>query len=154
MRNNLPSELLSAVIYDETSPSCLRWANHFQSWRNGKPTGRHLRWNYEKVYAHVIIWTLHYGDPGDKYVDHIDRNKTNNRISNLRLASPLQNTHNVSPRAKSGYKGVYPHRKKWRVVIKNKIYGSFNTAEEAALHYNSIIKQFHGDFAVFNEIRG
>ena len=37
--------------------------------------------------VHRIIWEMHYGTiPKDLTVDHIDRNKQNNRIENLRLA--------------------------------------------------------------------
>ena len=154
MRNNLPSELLSALVYDETSPSCLRWTNHFQPRWNGHPTSLHLRWRYQKVFAHIVVWTLHHGDPGDMMVDHIDRDPTNNRVSNLRLASRQQNGQNSSRSSKSGYRGVYQHRGKWRVVIRNKTYGSFDTPDEAALHYNKIIKQINGDFSVFNSISG
>lgn len=41
-------------------------------------------------------------------IDHIDRNKMNNNISNLRLVTKSQNSHNQSNKhAKSGYKGAF-----------------------------------------------
>ena len=154
MRNNLPPKLLSSLVYDEASPSCLRWFNHYLPRRNGHCVPFRCCWHGQRVLSHIIVWTLHHGDPGDMIVDHIDRNSTNNRISNLRLASKQQNGRNCSHSSKSGYRGVYQHREKWRVVIRNKIYGSFDTPDEAALHYNKIIKQINGDFSVFNSISG
>ena len=46
--------------------------------------------------AHRIAWLLHYGeDPGEMVIDHIDRDKTNNKIDNLRKATHAQNTQNM-----------------------------------------------------------
>ena len=48
-----------------------------------------------KIYRlHRIIYKLMTGeDPGQFYVDHIDGDRTNNRIENLQLVTPQQNTH-------------------------------------------------------------
>ena len=44
---------------------------------------------------HRIIWLLHYNeDPSDNVIDHIDHDRTNNRIDNLRLVSNQQNLFN------------------------------------------------------------
>ena len=41
-----------------------------------------------------IIYKLMTGDdPGQLYVDHMDGDRTNNRIENLQLVTPQQNTH-------------------------------------------------------------
>jgi hypothetical protein len=47
-----------------------------------------------RVLAHRVAWCLHYGDWPDGIIDHIDRDRTNNRIDNLRIASRAQNMHN------------------------------------------------------------
>ena len=49
----------------------------------------------KKYYAHRIIWIMFYGDIADDHViDHIDRNRSNNRIENLRMVSHSLNSHN------------------------------------------------------------
>lgn len=50
-----------------------------------------------RVYkAHRLAWLLHYGEwPGDR-IDHIDQDKLNNAISNLRVVSATANLLNIS----------------------------------------------------------
>ena len=58
-------------------------------------------------YAHRIIWKLHYGvDPA--HVDHINGDRTDNRIKNLRSIAPADNNKNMgkSRRNRSGIVGV------------------------------------------------
>ncbi len=59
-------------------------------WKNGNG---YLRTdiNMKKFYVHRLIWMFFYGDPSDKLVDHIDRDKSNNRIENLRLVDKSLN---------------------------------------------------------------
>lgn len=59
-------------------------------------------------FAHRVAWALHTGSwPADQ-IDHIDGNRANNTISNLREASPSENQRNVKQRVDntSGAKGV------------------------------------------------
>ena len=114
----------------------------------------------KKCYKQHRVVFLYFNGYLPKAIDHIDRNKLNNSISNLRPSTKNGNNHNVGPNKKntSGYKGVYWHkpRKKWRAMIKiNRkqiTIGRFNTPEEAALAYNIAALKFHGDFAYQNVI--
>jgi len=60
-----------------------------------------LQHNYKRhsFLLHRLIWKMYYReDLGQRELDHIDGNKHNNAISNLRIASPTQNMHNIKGR--------------------------------------------------------
>lgn len=105
--------------------------------------------------AHRIIWAMHYGVWPDHQIDHIDGNKLNNCISNLRACDYFGNAQNVGKTArpsKSKYKGVDFHRGRWRARIRpgdgsRLDLGYFATEEEAAAAYAEAAAKFHGEFA-------
>jgi hypothetical protein len=69
--------------------------------------------------AHRAAWALHYGKWPDGKIDHIDHDKTNNRIDNLRDVSQAENNKNASKRLdnSSGATGVCLSGGKWRARI-------------------------------------
>jgi hypothetical protein len=90
-------------------------------------------------------------------VDHVNRNKLDNRKSNLRSANKYQNQSNSGPhkRNKLGYKGVTVNRgRSYQSSIctnGTRIYlGAYQTAVEAALAYDEAAKKYHGEFAYLN----
>ena len=98
---------------------------------------------------------------GNKSIDHINRNRLDNRKCNLRMATQSQNNCNVSKYKNntSGYKGVYyaPYNNKtnpWKAQIrinnKNKGIGYFKTADEAAKAYDKMAIELHKEFAWLN----
>ena len=89
-------------------------------------------------------------------VDHIDGNRLNNRIENLREATFKQNNQNRKPTGSSGVKGVVWHKqsKKWVASIcvnrKSVHLGSFENIKDAALAATEAREKLHGDFAWSN----
>lgn len=95
--------------------------------------------------AHHIIWFMFYGcfTHEGLELDHIDMNKLNNRIENLRVATRSQNARNKLPRGKtSKYKGVdkLPSGN-YRASLNNKHLGVYSTEEEAAVVWNTYAKK-------------
>lgn len=105
------------------------------------------------IHRIVAIAFLH--NPESKpCVDHIDNNKANNKVTNLRFATIQQNqfNHTLSIKNKSTIKGVfwYKEKQKWRAQIwidgKNIHIGFYNTLEEAKTARQLISKKVQGEY--------
>jgi len=72
--------------------------------------------------AHRLVWLWHYGSWPKDQIDHINRNKAENKIENLRDVDTSTNHFNIDLRKnnKSGVTGVhwYQITKKWCAMIK------------------------------------
>ena len=107
----------------------------------------------KRYYIHQIVFLLHHGYI-PKLIDHIDGNKENNDILNLREATKSQNACNSKMRLDNttGHKGVVWHKKakKWLVrVSHNKItenIGLFDDFEFACFVSDEARKKYHGEF--------
>jgi hypothetical protein len=104
--------------------------------------------------AHRLAWLFAHGSC-PSLIDHINRDKTDNRICNLREATKAQNAVNsgATARSKTGVKGVSWSDKenKWiayiRVDGRSKRIGGFKDISAAASAYRSHSISLHGDFA-------
>ena len=104
---------------------------------------------------HKLVGLTFIPNPNNyKIIDHIDNNKLNNDVNNLRWCSQQQNNFNQSLSSKntSGFKGVYycKSNKKWNANIKydRKTYqlGSFDKKEDAINARIKEAKKRFGDF--------
>jgi hypothetical protein len=83
------------------------------------------------VYIHRLLGTHFIDNPENKrYIDHKDRNRQNNKLSNLRWATASENTKNTGLRKdnKTGHKGISFCKTRNKYRFKNK---RFKTLEEA-----------------------
>ncbi len=97
-------------------------------------------WADGRLYqAHRLIWLYHYGNLPKNGIDHINADKSDNRISNLRDVTQQENTKNrrIGKNNTSGFTGVWwvARINKWRARIgvnKKMLYlGSFTKKSEA-----------------------
>lgn len=102
------SHLREYLEYDETSPSCLRWKKIYakgSTVKLGDAAGTlDCKDGYWRVHAlgthlkgHKAVWSMfHEGNQEGFQIDHIDGDRSNNKISNLRLVEPTVNQQNRS----------------------------------------------------------
>jgi hypothetical protein len=98
------------------------------------------------ICLHRLVYQMNHLDQDIKNfeIDHVDNNRQNNDISNLRLATCSQNCQNRKPRGKSKYIGVYWHKQnqKWRARYcdsTRKHIGYYTTEIDAARAYDDTI---------------
>ena len=97
---------------------------------------------YRKAFkVHTLVYTAFIGDiPSGMEIDHINRDREDNRLENLRLVSSRDNSHN-SEYMGTKRRGVYynKQRKKWIASIfierKHRYIGIFETEGEALEEY-------------------
>ena len=146
MEQHLPldiSLLNSKFVIDPISPTGLRWkVNHWKMKAGDvagcvKNTG-HCIVNFygKRFHVHRIVWAIsNQRDPGDRTVDHIDRNPSNNAPSNLRLATYEGQLLNTKSRPSKYGRGVKKVGDRYyaRIIVRGKdiSLGGFATAEEA-----------------------
>ena len=146
-----PSELRKLLTYNASTGELL-WLPRGDAWwdvRYGnKPAfaaddGRGYRTgtlSKRKLFAHRVIWALVHGEWPAADVDHINGDRSDNRLANLRVVLHVVNTRNQRPRVNntSGITGVTwdKAKKKWAAQIsvygRNKLIGRFDNIEDAA----------------------
>jgi hypothetical protein len=176
MADTSPEALRELLRYDPETGSLI-WRHRGAKWFKGKRdmaawnaryadqeafTSKHKVHKQGSIFnkrylAHRVAWAIHYGDwpPKGMEVDHRNGDGGDNRIANLRLATPSENMRNRPANATNacGLKGVdfIPSRNRWRAKItlhgKTQEIGQFKTKEEAHLAYTARAKVLHGEFA-------
>ncbi|WP_447875836.1 HNH endonuclease [Serratia fonticola] len=155
--------MISDLLKYEPTTGKIYWKNS----RGGVPAGSEAGWidsssGYLRVsisgkpkYGHVLAWELFHGHPARGEIDHINGNKIDNRIENLRECSASQNCQNKKIRTdnKSGVKGVSWNtaRRKWsvRLTVNKKVIflGFFSSLDDAKKEISKCRDLYHGEFA-------
>lgn len=124
---------------------------------------RRVRISKREYLEHRLVWLWHHGE-FPRILDHRDRDRSNNRIENLRECNESQNAANArtSTLNTSSYRGVYfdTDRMKWVARIRytkggvrhRYRIGRFNDADVAAVHYNLHMRALFPDFALLNRV--
>ena len=95
--------------------------------------------------CHRIAWLLHYKQWPKYELDHINQNKLDNRIENLRDVPRVLNMHNKSNNSECVGTTWHPDKRKWKAkmqVGKKHIHlGYFNTQKEASEAYQREVQK-------------
>lgn len=104
------------------------------------------------VMAHRLAWVLFYGEWPAGEIDHINGDKLDNRIANLRVvdrSGNLQNQQRLKSHNTSGYPGVSFHKKsgRWQAGIRvdgvRTYLGMYDTPEQAFSAYLDAKRRLH-----------
>ena len=152
----IDQELIKTMLDYNPVSGVLTWkkSNKEAGFVHKKTMYRHIKIKSTTFQAHRIAWCYVNGDTSMS-IDHINGDKSDNRIENLRVVTDLDNQKNQKKYStnKSGVTGVHWHSasKKWRAAItvnrKQIIIGYFDCKEDAAIarKKSSIENGFHAN---------
>jgi len=133
---------------DFSRTKCISWTVDPRGYVAGRPAG-----SKNSVTLHRFIMA----DPAGQVIDHENRNKLDNRRSNLRVCSQSENSKNtrLAKNNTSGAKGVSRTANgRWRARIwkswREIHLGTFDTVEEAGAAYDAAALRLHMEFASTN----
>jgi len=150
------SELKAVALYDELTGVFTRLTS-VGGFRIGTPMGRTDSYGYRQLtingrsyLAHRAAWLYVHGEWPKDEIDHIDCNRSNNAIANLRNSTRKGNVENVVKARKTsrtGLLGVTPKDGKYEAKIghnsKTHYLGFFDTKEEAHAAYVCAKRKLH-----------
>ena len=154
--NELDSTRLRELLQYDPETGIFTWAISRKGCSIGTLAGNTNKVNgYQYIcidgYKHTsqrLAWVYVYGRLPNTEVDHINHNKLDNRISNLREVTRAENMQNLQKaRNSSGFIGLTFSRNRWvpsiRINGKKKYLGVYKTPEEAHHAYVEAKRKFH-----------
>lgn len=135
-----------------------KWRFSNSNVRPGTPAGyvrpdgyRLIRIDGVAYYSGRLAWVYMTGKWPKEEIDHIDRDPSNDKWSNLREATSSQNKYNRDL-GYEGPRGVYRSGNRWWASVGQSSYlGTFDTLEEAVAARDAAAFQIAGEFAILNE---
>lgn len=157
---SLTAKRVREVLSYDRKTGLFVWRVDRRRFGPGTPAGHRRKDGYVNIVidgrpykAHRIAWLYVTGEWPENDIDHKDRNKSNNRWTNLREATDSQNMTN-RPRSRnntSGFKGVARQEGKWTAYVykeKKRYYlGLFDTIDDAVRARLKRVAELHGAFA-------
>lgn len=143
-------EVASGIFMQIDSP--FKFLKGFELFYNSKNGYAYVKMYGKRISVHRFVSSAL---PGE-IIDHIDRNKLNNQINNLRRTTKAKNIVNSTKiRSACGYRGVVKNTGVDTYTARcGKIYlGSYRTPALAAIAYNRAAVDMYGEFAVLNTIK-
>ena len=119
--------LLKRLRYDKDTGDFIWIDCKRKASKNGSVAGtilrsgyRHIQIDGKQYLAHRLVWLITYGYLPENYIDHINRNRSDNRVENLREVSNQCNQRNSAVNIKntSGVKGVTYDKGYWLARIR------------------------------------
>lgn len=113
----------------------------------------------KKITAHRLAILFDTGEipPKNMHVDHINGDRDDNRIKNLRVCTPEQNSRNSHKKTKKGsFRGVSFRKDCGKYVAGIRVNGKrmhlgfFDNKTDAARAYDKSAVKYHGEFATIN----
>lgn len=142
------------ALIDEADHQLVRM--HFWHHRDGYAASNVINPDGTRTTMRMHRFLLGLTDP-KVHIDHINGNGLDNRRSNLRVATPSQNSANRRKiaNATSPYKGVYWQKnRRWRAVLtvdrRHISLGMFDDPADAARAYDAAALEHFGPFARLN----
>lgn len=139
--------------------ACSRWngknAGKVAGCRSGSSGYINVAIGNSPYLAHRIVWAINgLCLPDGMEIDHINRNKKDNRIENLRIVTSSQNSFNSRAKNtnKSGVKGIHWHKRTntWRAVVMvngKQVYARhFKSLDEASESIKQARNRLHGKY--------
>jgi hypothetical protein len=158
----LTQERLRELLHYDPDTGQFTWRRSVGPMKAGSRAGKRHHIGYIRIaierrtyMAHRLAWLYIHGVWPQGITDHINRDRADNRIANLREATYTLNMANtpIQKHNVSGFKGVVfrKDRKKWKASIRanGRYYyiGLFDTPEAAHDAYFAAAKRLFGDFA-------
>jgi len=159
--NDLSQDRLKSLLVYDAESGVFRWRVDRSNKKCGQIAGYvnptmgyvQIGVDYKLHSGHRLAWLYVNGRwPASQHLDHVNGDRADNRIDNLREASASQNIANskLSKANKTGFKGVSLNRNRFvaQIMVGRKTIrlGSFSVLEDAYQTYSDASRRYFGEF--------